>query len=72
VQARIAYATGMVKLLLWLVLLVLCWPVAILALILYPVIWLVSLPFRLIGMAVGGLFAVLRALFMLPARLLGG
>jgi uncharacterized membrane protein YgaE (UPF0421/DUF939 family) len=62
----------MVKFLLWLVLFVLCWPLAILALILYPVIWLVSLPFRLIGMAVGGLFALLRALFMLPARLLGG
>ena len=62
----------MLKLLLWLLLLVLCWPLALLALVLYPVVWLLSLPFRLVGIAVGGVFAFLRALFMLPARVLGG
>ncbi len=60
------------KLLLWLVLFVLCWPVALLALVLYPIAWLLLLPFRLVGIAVEGLFEFLRALFMLPARLLGG
>jgi len=58
--------------LLWLLLLVLCWPLALLALVLYPVIWLVLLPFRLLGIAVDGAFALVRALFMLPARVLGG
>ena len=62
----------MVKFLLWLVLLVLCWPLALLALVLYPVIWLLLLPFRLLGIAVDGAFALVRALFMLPARVLGG
>ena len=62
----------MLKFLLWLLLLVLCWPLALLALVLYPVVWLLSLPFRLVGIAVGGVFAFLRALFMLPARVLGG
>ena len=62
----------MVKFLLWLMLLVLCWPLALLALVLYPVIWLVLLPFRLLGIAVDGAFALVRALFMLPARVLGG
>lgn len=57
--------------LLWLVLLVLCWPVAILALLLYPIVWLLLLPFRLIGIAVEGIFGFLRALVLLPARLLG-
>ena len=61
----------MLKFLLWLVLLVLCWPVALLALILYPIVWLVLLPFRLLGIAVDGVFSLLRAIFMLPARLLG-
>lgn len=61
----------MLKFLLWLVLLVLCWPLAILALVLYPIVWLVLLPFRLLGMAVEGVFALVRALFLLPARLLG-
>jgi hypothetical protein len=61
----------MVKFLLWLMLLVLCWPLALLALVLYPVIWLVLLPFRLLGIAVDGAFALVRALFMLPARVLG-
>jgi hypothetical protein len=62
----------MVKFLLWLVLLVLCWPLALLALVLYPVIWLLLLPFRLLGIAVDGAFALVRALFMLPARVLSG
>lgn len=61
----------MLKFLLWLILLVLCWPVALLALVLYPIVWLVLLPFRLVGIAVGGVFELLRAIFRLPARILG-
>ena len=61
----------MVKFLVWLVLLVLCWPLALLALVLYPIVWLLLLPFRLLGIAVGGVFALLRAIVLLPARLLG-
>ncbi len=61
----------MVKLLLWLILLVLCWPLALLALILYPFVWLLLLPLRLVGIAVGGVFELLRAIVMLPARVLG-
>jgi hypothetical protein len=55
----------------WCVLFVLCWPVAILALVLAPVVWLLSLPFRLLGIAVGGVFALVQALIFLPARVLG-
>jgi len=62
----------MIRLLLWLILFVLCWPLALLALLLYPLLWLIALPFRLVGIAFEGLFAFLRALLMLPARLLGG
>jgi hypothetical protein len=62
----------MTKFLLWLILLVLCWPVALLALVLYPIVWLVLLPLRLLGIAVGGVFEFLRALLVLPARLIGG
>jgi len=62
----------MVKFLLWCILLVLCWPLALLALVLYPLIWLLLLPFRLIGIAVGGVFALLHAIIQLPARILGG
>ncbi len=61
----------MVKVLLWLILFILCWPVALLALILYPLVWLICLPFRLIGVAVDGVFSLLRAILTLPARLLG-
>lgn len=61
----------MTGLLLWLLLFVFCWPLAILALLLYPIIWLISLPFRLLGIAVEGVFTLLKALLMLPARLLG-
>ena len=62
----------MVKFLLWLILLVVCWPLAIAALILYPVVWVFMLPFRLIGITADALFHFIRALFLLPARLLGG
>jgi hypothetical protein len=51
---------------------VFCWPLALLALILWPVVWLLSLPFRLLGIAVDGVFGLLRGIIMLPARLLGG
>ena len=62
----------MLNLLLWLLLLVLCWPLALLALLLWPVVWVISLPFRILGVAFEGVFEFLRALVMLPARLLGG
>jgi len=60
------------KLLLWLILLVLCWPLALLALIIWPIVWLISLPLRVVGIALEGVFALLRAIIMLPARVLGG
>ena len=66
-----AYEEAMLRLLLFLLLLVVCWPLALLALVLYPIIWLVALPFRLVGIAVEGVFAFLKALLFLPARLLG-
>lgn len=62
----------MLTFLLWLLLLVLCWPLALLALILYPFVWLLLLPFRLLGIAVEGVFALLKAIIMLPARIIGG
>jgi hypothetical protein len=62
----------LVHFLLFLILLVLCWPLAIVALLLYPLIWLVLLPFRILGFAVGGVFVFIKALFLLPARVLGG
>ena len=62
----------MIKFLLWCILLVLCWPLALLALVLYPIVWLLLLPFRILGIAVGGVFALLAAIIWLPARLLGG
>ena len=55
----------------WFLLLVLCWPVAVLALVLWPLAWLISLPFRLLGITFDAVFALLRAILMLPARLLG-
>ena len=61
----------MVKFLLWCILFLLCWPVAFLALILYPIVWILLLPFRLLGIAVDGVFALLRGLLLLPAKLLG-
>ena len=62
----------MLKFLLWLILLAVCWPLAILALIAYPFVWLVLLPFRLVGIVVSGVFDVLRAILTLPGRLLTG
>lgn len=62
----------MTKFLLWLLLLLICWPLAIAALILYPLIWLILLPFRLIGIAVDGVFDLIKALFKLPSKILGG
>jgi hypothetical protein len=62
----------MVKFLLWCILLVLCWPLALLALVLYPIVWVLLLPFRIVGIAVGGVLELLRAVIMLPARVLRG
>ncbi len=62
----------MIGFVLWLLLLFFCWPLALAALILYPLVWLLLLPFRLLGLAVEGVFALLRALIMLPARVLRG
>ena len=61
----------MTKFLLWLLLLVVCWPIALLALVVYPIVWLVLVPFRLVGVAFEGVFQFLRALLLLPARVLG-
>ena len=60
----------MLRFLLFCILLVICWPVALLAVILYPLIWLLLLPFRLVGIAVGGVFHLIAALFALPGRML--
>ena len=60
----------MLKFLLWCVLFLLCWPLALLALVLYPIVWLLLLPFRLVGIAVGGALELVAALIMLPARLI--
>lgn len=60
----------MLSFLLWCLLLVVCWPLALLALIAYPFVWLLLLPFRIVGIAVGGVLSFLKALFFLPARLL--
>lgn len=62
----------MLKFMLWLLLLFCCWPLALLALVLYPLFWILSLPFRLAGIAVEGVFELLRAVVLLPARALGG
>jgi hypothetical protein len=62
----------MAKFLLWLILLFLCWPLALVALILYPIVWLLSLPFRLVGIAVGGVLDLVKAIIFLPARILRG
>lgn len=60
----------MLSFLLWLVVLFLCWPLALLALVLYPLVWLLLLPFRLIGIGADAVFGLLRAIVMLPARIL--
>jgi hypothetical protein len=62
----------MVKFLLWLLLLAVSWPLAVAVLLLWPIVWLLSLPFRLLGFAIEGVFALLRGFVMLPARVLGG
>jgi hypothetical protein len=62
----------MLSFLLWLLLFVLCWPLALLALVLYPLVWLLLLPLRLVGIAVEGIFELLRSLILLPSRLLRG
>jgi hypothetical protein len=62
----------MAAFLLWLLLLVVCWPLALIALVLYPLVWLLLLPFRLVGVAVEGVFELLRAIILLPARVIGG
>lgn len=62
----------MLTFILWLLLLVFCWPLALFAVVLYPLVWLVLLPFRLLGFAVDGVFELLRSLIMLPARILRG
>jgi hypothetical protein len=60
----------MMKFLLWCILFVLCWPLALLALVLYPIVWLLLLPFRVVGIAVGGALELVGAVIMLPARML--
>jgi hypothetical protein len=62
----------MTKFILWVILLFICWPLALLALILYPFIWLLSIPFRVLGITVDAVFELFRVLIMLPARILGG
>jgi len=62
----------MIKFLIWCILLVLCWPAALLALVLYPLVWLILVPFRLVGIAVDGVLELIRALILLPARILRG
>ena len=61
----------MMKFLLWCLLLVLCWPVALLALLVYPIVWVLLIPFRVIGVAIDAVLGLLRAIIMLPARLVG-
>jgi hypothetical protein len=62
----------MTKFILWLILLILCWPLALLALILYPFVWLLSIPFRIVGITADAVFELFRVLITLPARILGG
>ena len=62
----------MVGFLLWCILFVLCWPLALLALVLYPIVWLLAIPFRIVGITVNGVFRLLSAIFYLPVRLLRG
>ena len=62
----------MAKFLLWCILLILCWPAALLALILYPIVWVLTIPFRLVGIAVDGVLQFIRAIILLPARILRG
>ena len=69
--ARSCVSPCMARFLLWLLLFLLCWPLALMALVLYPVVWLLLLPFRLLGFAVEGVLQLVRAIFLLPSRVLG-
>lgn len=69
--ARSCVSPSMARFLLWLLLFLLCWPLALMALVLYPVVWLLLLPFRLLGFAVEGVLQLVRAIFLLPSRVLG-
>jgi hypothetical protein len=69
---RQSVSTSKVKFLLWCILFVLCWPLALLALIVYPLIWILLIPFRLVGIAVDGALGLVRAIVMLPARVIAG
>ena len=62
----------MTKFLLWVLLFVICWPAAVLALILYPFVWLISLPLRLVGITINAVFDLFKAIITFPARLIGG
>lgn len=62
----------MMTFLIWLLLLILCWPLALAALVLYPIVWLLALPFRLVGITLEGVFRLLAAIILLPASVLGG
>jgi hypothetical protein len=62
----------MLKFLLWCILLVLCWPLALLAIVVYPLVWILLLPFRVVGIAVEGVLGLVRGIVMLPARVLSG
>jgi len=72
VVVRISKGGSMITFLLWCILLVVCWPLALLALLLYPLIWLLLLPFRIVGIAVGGVLELVKAIIFLPARVLRG
>jgi len=61
----------MTSFILWMILLVLCWPLALLVLVLFPIVWLILLPFRIVGIVVEGMLSLIKAIFMLPARILG-
>jgi len=69
-DARTGRENAMLKFLLFCILLVLCWPLALLALVLYPLVWLLLLPFRIVGIAVGGVLELVRAIIFLPGRVL--
>ena len=69
---RAIRAEAMAKFLLWCILLVLCWPLALVALVLYPIVWLLLLPFRVVGIAVGGVLELVSAIIFFPARVIRG
>ncbi len=62
----------MTSFLLWILLLFVCWPLALIAIVVYPIVWVLLLPFRLLGIVVNGVFELLRTIILLPARVLGG